>query len=148
MNKRVDHFSVGVLGIILKDDKVLLVKSNYGHFRWQLPGGYVEKDELLSQALHREIKEELGVEIDIKRLNGIYVKEYDQNITFVFLLEVKSLDFVIQREELSQVNFFSAHNLPKEFSHRSKQMIDDFFNGVPLSVVSYQTIDHKGIRFA
>ncbi|MEM2990003.1 MAG: NUDIX domain-containing protein, partial [Halobacteria archaeon] len=40
--------------------------------KWALPGGIVEQWESTEQAAVREIKEELGIEIEIKRLIGIY----------------------------------------------------------------------------
>ncbi len=63
------HFvSVAAL-VINKSDKVLLIKSpNRG---WEYPGGMVEQGESLEVALHREIKEETGLDVSIKSFAGI-----------------------------------------------------------------------------
>lgn len=60
-----------VRGIIVKDNKVAVIKrikEKEGKIRtyYVLPGGGVEEGETLEKAMHREAKEELGIEIDIK----------------------------------------------------------------------------------
>lgn len=53
--------SVGVLFRI--KDEVLLVKPNYRDY-WIWPGGMLNEGESPEQAARRELKEELGIEID------------------------------------------------------------------------------------
>lgn len=50
--------------VIIDNDKVLLVKVKTTG-KWFLPGGGVEQGEDLVTGLRREVKEELGVEIDV-----------------------------------------------------------------------------------
>ena len=60
-------FSIGCSGVVLREEagthKALLIQRGQEPFAgtWQLPGGYVENDELLSLAVEREIEEEAGV---------------------------------------------------------------------------------------
>ena len=51
--------------LIFKVKKILLVKRaiDPGKGKWDLPGGFMENDEKPCDALKREIKEELGVEV-------------------------------------------------------------------------------------
>ena len=53
-------------GIILKDSKVLVTQRSEKMqlaLKWEFPGGKIEANETDEQCLHRELKEELGIEI-------------------------------------------------------------------------------------
>lgn len=56
-------FHVGVKGVIVQDNKVLLLHTNPHHEnrgkRWELPGGRIDKNETIQQTLKRELQEEL-----------------------------------------------------------------------------------------
>lgn len=58
---------VGVGAVIIENDRILLVKRanepNKG--KWSVPGGLVRVGESLVDALKREIREEVGVEIEV-----------------------------------------------------------------------------------
>ena len=58
-----------VAGVIEKNGKVLIAQRKEDCPReplmWEFPGGKVERGEMPPQSLKREIKEELGVEIDV-----------------------------------------------------------------------------------
>jgi 8-oxo-dGTP diphosphatase len=60
--------------IILHDDKIVLVQRGNEPFkgRLALPGGFVERDETVEQAVVRETKEETGLDTEIVRLIGVY----------------------------------------------------------------------------
>lgn len=58
-------------GVIIKDGKILLTKRlwNKEHaLKWEIPGGKVEGSETNEQALVRELKEELGVNVQVGAL--------------------------------------------------------------------------------
>lgn len=53
-------FFVGVKGLIIKDDKVLLFwRSNGAREHWDIPGGRIDGDDAIHETLLREVKEEL-----------------------------------------------------------------------------------------
>ncbi|MFU2028205.1 DNA mismatch repair protein MutT [Bacillus wiedmannii] len=59
---------VRVTGILIEDEKVLLVKQKVANRNWSLPGGRVENGETLEEAMVREMREETGLEVKIKNL--------------------------------------------------------------------------------
>ncbi len=61
-------FYVGIKGVIIHDDKVLLLRADGGKGRrdiWEMPGGRIDDDETAQQALNRELNEELANITDI-----------------------------------------------------------------------------------
>ena len=70
MHANKDHIGVGCGAVILNKNKQVLLmkrgkacKSKIGW--WSIPGGGVEFFEKIEDAIKREVKEELGVEIEI-----------------------------------------------------------------------------------
>ncbi len=66
-----------VAGVIFKDGKIYTTQRGYGEFKgwWEFPGGKIEVGETKQQALARELKEELDIEVLVED----YIKtiEYD-----------------------------------------------------------------------
>ena len=69
---------VSVAALVTNDEgKILLVKSP--RRGWEYPGGLIEHGETFQEALHREVREESGVEIEITGFVGI-CKNVERNI--------------------------------------------------------------------
>lgn len=67
-----------VAAIIIKDNMVYATQRGYGEFKgwWEFPGGKTEAEESLVDALKREIREELGAEIEVGELLDIVEWDY------------------------------------------------------------------------
>lgn len=66
-----------VAAVIMKEGRVFATQRGYGVFKdgWEFPGGKVEAGESPEEALRREIREELEVEVNVGDL--IDTIEYD-----------------------------------------------------------------------
>ena len=66
-----------VAAIIKKQDKIFITRRSYGEFAdmWEFPGGKIELGDSREEALIREVKEEL--ELDINNLEYLTTVEYD-----------------------------------------------------------------------
>lgn len=62
-----------IVGLVIHNEKILMVKRNEpevkgAHLKWEFPGGKVDFGETIEEAIVREIREETGVFVKIKRL--------------------------------------------------------------------------------
>lgn len=77
---------IRVRGVILNDDKMLVVKMPHNDF-YCLPGGKLDYGEDIKECMEREIVEELGVKPKIGRLlfsNTFIEKNMNQSLEFIF----------------------------------------------------------------
>lgn len=80
-----DNRFAAVGAIVLRDDKVLLVRHTYGGAAGQLlnPSGFIKQGEMPYEALKREIDEETGVQIHIKGLLAVRCSVKDWWLVFL-----------------------------------------------------------------
>ncbi|MBI3412623.1 MAG: NUDIX hydrolase [Candidatus Aenigmarchaeota archaeon] len=88
---------VTVDGIAEIEGGIVLIKRLAKPFRgyWALPGGHVKNKESVEDATVREVKEETGLDVEIKRLAGVYSDpkrnpDKIQRIAIVFSCRKKS----------------------------------------------------------
>ncbi len=61
-----------IRGVVIKDNKILLVRELMDGGTWTIPGGWVDINEPPSLAVERELREEAGVIVKAKRLLALY----------------------------------------------------------------------------
>ena len=98
---------VNVAAAIIKyENKIFATQRGYGEFEggWEFPGGKIEIGETASQALVREIKEELDVEVEVGEL--IDTVEYDYpnfHLTMhCFICTIKSGKLVLKEHSAAK----------------------------------------------
>jgi ADP-ribose pyrophosphatase len=137
-----DYIGVGCGALIINNkDEVLLLKRtsktrNSAGF-WAKPGGTVEFGEKVEDAVVREIKEELGVDIKIIKFLGFtdgYKKIEGQHwIAFNYLAqiikgEVKNLE----PEKHEEVKWFSVRHLPGNTVQNTTESVSEYLKLVKL----------------
>jgi 8-oxo-dGTP diphosphatase len=114
ITKHIFNIMVSLL-LLVKNNKFLLVKrnineGNYSGF-WGLPGGGIEEDETPTDALIREINEELGIMIP----NFVFLKKYKTNNNIINVFVHNSSDFnennIQLNEEHTEFGFFSYYEV-------------------------------------
>jgi 8-oxo-dGTP pyrophosphatase MutT (NUDIX family) len=111
---------VGALALIERENK-LLMELRSDCERWGLPGGAVEADEAIEEALRREVFEETGLVASEYELFGIFtdpsrIVEYpDGNVvrllSFVYRVAVENFAPLRASEESLEFRFFDEHSL-------------------------------------
>jgi ADP-ribose pyrophosphatase YjhB (NUDIX family) len=117
---------VVALVFIQREDAVLLVKQDYGHQYWSLPGGVVEPGESVEQAAIREVKEETGLDIRITKVVGIYSKPNEHAIA-ITLEGTATGGTLAPNNEITECRYFKLDELPQARDHL-QQRIADFAN--------------------
>lgn len=79
--------TVGAL-IVNKEGKILLAKSYKWFDKYTLPGGHIELGETMEEAVKREVKEEVGLDVEVVEFltmqEAIYAKEFYKKKHFIF----------------------------------------------------------------
>ena len=79
--------------LIIKDAKMLAIKLRDEEGEWYImPGGGQDAEELLPDAVCREVAEELGIDVDVKDLAFVIEGAHGENfhrVDLVFLCEYK-----------------------------------------------------------
>ncbi|MQL54477.1 NUDIX hydrolase [Acidianus ambivalens] len=124
---------IAVGGVIFSGKRVLLVQRskppNKGS--WAIPGGKVEFGETLKEALKREMKEELNVNVEPKELLGVIeiIKEGFHYVILDFICEIKSGEIKAGSDALD-AKFFSLEEMSKiPISPTTIEMIRRYFEG-------------------
>ena len=120
-DKNLLHNEVAVF--IINDKKQVLLQKRSANKRfnpnkWALCTGHVDAYESLEDAILREIKEEVGLDILKDDLHQFGEREFtiiDSNSHITYFYYIKSnlneKDFIIQKEELSEVKWFDIDDV-------------------------------------
>lgn len=69
-----DTYRLSAHAIIFdQQQRVLLLRQTYGDLAWGLPGGAVDPGETVVDTLRRECREELGCDVVVGALTGVYL---------------------------------------------------------------------------
>jgi ADP-ribose pyrophosphatase YjhB (NUDIX family) len=105
-----------VAGIVRDGERLLLVRQSDDGV-WSTPGGVIELDDTPSDAVVREVWEEVGVLVEPRRLIGVYggpafVVQYPngdetQYITSIFECEIVAGEPHAGDDEVTEVRFWN-----------------------------------------
>jgi len=113
----------------LKNRKVLLdrEKKSSGITPWVFPGGEVEAfDKSLEETCAREVKEELGIEIEIiKPLKPILLYKNNKVIILIHYL-AKRIGEITPGDDIAEWNWFPIDNLPENTMANVIEVISDY----------------------
>lgn len=96
--------------LIIKDDKMLAIKISDGKEEWYtMPGGGQDVEELLPEAVCREVAEELGLRVKVKDLAFVIEGVHGENfhrVDLVFLCEyMGKIENAVLQGDTNQVGY-------------------------------------------
>ncbi len=123
MERENRHFAVA--GILIVNNKVLLVRHTYGNAKDRLliPGGYVNKGEMPEKAISREFIEETSVTAIPKEI--VAIKVTNNNWYLVFEMEFISGKAKSDNNENSQAAYFTIKEILKrdDVTNTTKELL-------------------------
>jgi 8-oxo-dGTP diphosphatase len=113
------------------NQKVLLLKATYADLNWGLPGGALDPLETIHECLLRECKEELGVEVVIQQLTGVYYHAAHHSHVFIFKCTLPESQLISLSDEHSEYRYTAI----TELSTVQRQRVEDClaYQGVVVS---------------
>lgn len=117
-------FTIGVFAIIFDSDKKVLLCHRNDYDLWNLPGGGLEPGEVPWEGVIREVKEEIGIQVKVTKLQGIYSKPDKNQIVFSFICEQVSGELTLT-DEADKFEYFSLSDMPKNTSPKQVERIKD-----------------------
>lgn len=104
------------LCLIRKDDQILLgmKKRGFGEGRWNGFGGKVAQGETIEQAMHRELQEEVGLEVqDVTKIGMLeFTFENNPDLLEVHVFSAQSFTGEPQETEEMKPQWFAISNIP------------------------------------
>ena len=104
---------VAAVTILARQQKVLLVRraNQPGYGLWSVPGGYVDRGEVVEEAAKREVLEETGLIVDVDGLVGLFSEPGRQVIVAAFN-GIERGGQLVSGPETLDVGFFALDSLP------------------------------------
>jgi len=134
----IDFIGIGCGALIINDkNETLLIKrtsksQNEAGF-WSKPGGTVEFNENVEDAVKREIKEELGVDIELVKFLGFtnhIIKPENQHwVAFSYLAKIiKGEPKNLEIEKIEEIKWFNLNNLPSNLTQTTSEPIKEYLS--------------------
>ncbi len=127
--------TVGAL-IVNEEGKVLLAKSHKWFGKLTLPGGHIEVGETMRDALRREVREEVGLDVEVAQLllvqEAIFAEEFWKRkhfIFFDFLCRTKGQQVRLDLDELQDyVWAFPGQALNMDLDSFTRKTVEEYLS--------------------
>ena len=115
---------VAVICIVPRDGRVLMIRraTDLGYGLWGLPGGYVDRGEVVERAAAREVREETGLEVETGDLIGLFSEAGEPVMVAVYAAKETGGTLEAGPEAL-EVGFFDIRDLPELAFPRDRDVL-------------------------
>jgi 8-oxo-dGTP diphosphatase len=117
------------VAVIIADARGILLQQRAMEPRrglWTFPSGYVDRGEQVERAAEREVREELGVPVQLTQLLGVYSEPDNPVVVIVYNGDTPAAaEPIIQEDEITAIGYFSPDALPPlAFGHDARIVAD------------------------
>lgn len=118
-----------------KKNILLMKRKNTGSDdgMYELPGGHLEANEDLYEAMIREVKEELLIDLKKEDIKLIYLMHHytGERLNFIFTTNTKDLEPKIgEPNKCEELIWVDINNLPTNTTKKVKLTIKDIINNI------------------
>ncbi|MGI9027801.1 MAG: NUDIX hydrolase [Candidatus Saccharimonadales bacterium] len=121
--------------VICCADEVLLVRSWLGNSKWDLPGGGLHKHEDPLSGAAREIREELGIELNESSIQLVAKEPFRSGLIrytahyFTVSLDAKPVQLRLQTSEIIEAQWFKRSTVNSlRLNQQHKRIIVSWYN--------------------
>lgn len=110
--------------VVESGGRVLFVRrlTQPGYGLWSLPGGYVDRGEVVEQAAAREVREETGLHVEIAGLVGLFSESGHPVVVAAYHCRSMQGD-AAPGPEVSQLGYFAPDSLPPLAFDRDREIL-------------------------
>lgn len=126
--------TIGARILLIQDNKILLVKHTY-YPGWFSIGGAVDPGESPLKAVHRELKEEVGVSLKSPpRLFSVYYSNFEKHDDYIVLYVGDHFEQEeVHCDEIQEKKWFDLNALPAEISAGTQRRVDEYLGKTAIS---------------
>ncbi len=108
------RISPAAIVAVVRDGRLLLARSaRFPRAFFSVLAGFVDPGETLEECIHREVREEVGIEVSKLRYFGSQSWPFPNSLMIAFTAEYACGEISIDGKEIEEAAWYSADELPK-----------------------------------
>lgn len=112
------------------DHGVVIIERRNEPHGYALPGGFIDEGEQAETAAVREMREETGLDVELKGLLGVYSEPHrdprKHTISTVFVGEPRDVTQLQAGDDAAAAHFYPLNALPSPLAFDHAQILQDF----------------------
>ena len=105
--------SPAIIVAVVKDSEILLARSpRYQYSFYSVLAGFVEPGETFEECVRREVREEVGIEVENIRYLTSQPWPFPHTLMVGFTADYAGGEITVDKDEITEARWFKADNLP------------------------------------
>ena len=119
------RFTISAGAVVVdRQGRVLLLKHVFRTGSgWGIPGGFMEKREQPDEAIRRELREEVGLEVESLEIVIVRMLEKSRHLEIIFRCRPRG-QAKPRSNEIKNASWFALDALPRELSRDQRHLIE------------------------